>query len=934
MEDVPAKDHAWSVEYNWSEDGKRCTATHICGNDANHNQTEDAAISSEETKAPTCTEKGKTTYTATFAEAWATEQTKTVEDVAALGHDYEWIDNRDGTCTGTCKNDVTHIILNESHYLVADGCSKCDYCELVFELNADGTGYILTGKGKDFKGGAVTIPAYIDGKPVTQIGYCEEVIVDGQPHSKFNSPFAWNSGITTVVIPDTVTRIAEGAFYRCETLVSIEIPASVQTIGKGAFHKCLALSKLTFAADGNLTTIGAYAFSSCFALTSVEIPASVTSIGWAGFDECRSLSDIRFAANSKLTILDGQAFASTAIASIKIPATVSTIGGYAFQNCSNLKSISIPSGVKKIDFWQFINCTNLESITIPASVTFVDHDAFSGCSALTDVYYTGSKEAWNQVAIGNNVTEEGNNGNVALKNATIHYNVVPSEHEYDRFVKVDATCTEDGYSGDTCPCGYIRNKQILPATGHSEENYDAKAPTCTEIGWNAYVTCSRCSYSTYVVKAATGHANADKWTDNGDGTCSDICTNGCGTALETKEHQIDANGCVHCTYHAFTYNVVSVNGQKEVHLLTAGKDIDDLIDENGVLTIPEYINGMPVTTIGYGTTENIDGKDYFVGISPFRGNTDITSVIIPNTVKRIYRNSFDGCTNLVNVTFEEGCQLTILENWTFRGTAIKTIEIPDSITVLDEQVFYTCTQLESVTFGTNSQLEIIYNHAFYGCTSLKEITIPDKVHTIEAGAFQGCTALTSVTFGPDSELTKICNYAFYYCQSLSRIEIPKGVTEIGDGTNLNGCRVFDYCTALEYVYIPAGITRIEERTFGHCESLTEVEFAEDSQLITLGKRAFYACYNLKTIKLPASVVTIEDEPFYDCPLLENVELGAAVESIGMQAFYFNEANFKNQRTNLYIYYAGSEVQWNNITLGGGNSAITNATKYYNAKISE
>ena len=38
---------------------------------------------------------------------------------------------------------------------------------------------------------------------------------------------------------------------------------------------------------------------------------------------------------------------------------------------------------------------------------------------------------------------------------------------------------------------------MIEHLGHDEIAHEAKAPTCTEIGWNAYVTCSRCEYTTY-----------------------------------------------------------------------------------------------------------------------------------------------------------------------------------------------------------------------------------------------------------------------------------------------------------------------------------------------------------------------------------------------------------------------------------------------------
>jgi hypothetical protein len=68
------------------------------------------------------------------------------------------------------------------------------------------------------------------------------------------------------------------------------------------------------------------------------------------------------------------------------------------------------------------------------------------------------------------------------------------------------TCTEVGWDAyDTCSrCDYTTYVEKA-ALGHDLVNHEAKAPTCTAIGWDAYDTCSRCDYTTYVEKAALGH---------------------------------------------------------------------------------------------------------------------------------------------------------------------------------------------------------------------------------------------------------------------------------------------------------------------------------------------------------------------------------------------------------------------------------------------
>lgn len=81
-------------------------------------------------------------------------------------------------------------------------------------------------------------------------------------------------------------------------------------------------------------------------------------------------------------------------------------------------------------------------------------------------------------------------------------------HSWGEAVRViDPTCTTKGLDVKTCQndgCGDTMSV-ILEATGHTEVSHDAKQPTCTEVGWNAYVTCEICDFTTYEEIAAKGH---------------------------------------------------------------------------------------------------------------------------------------------------------------------------------------------------------------------------------------------------------------------------------------------------------------------------------------------------------------------------------------------------------------------------------------------
>ena len=99
-----------------------------------------------------------------------------------------------------------------------------------------------------------------------------------------------NQNIESYVIPSSVTRIGDSAFFYCSSLSNIVIPSSVTSIGDCAFFYCRSLSDIVI--PSSVTSIGNGAFSNCDSLSKIVIPSSVTSISNGAFEDCSSLSDI------------------------------------------------------------------------------------------------------------------------------------------------------------------------------------------------------------------------------------------------------------------------------------------------------------------------------------------------------------------------------------------------------------------------------------------------------------------------------------------------------------------------------------------------------------------------------------------------------------------------------------------------------------------
>lgn len=145
-----------------------------------------------------------------------------------------------------------------------------------FEFTLDNTAAIVTNYKYNGAAADVTIPSRYKGKPVTTIG-----------HAAF-----FNSAVTSVTIPDSVTSISDSAFINCPQLTNISIPNSVTYIGFSAFSSCTSLKSITL--PSSLSFISGALFLGCSQLTTIHIPVSVTSIGNNAFADCPSLMTVTY----------------------------------------------------------------------------------------------------------------------------------------------------------------------------------------------------------------------------------------------------------------------------------------------------------------------------------------------------------------------------------------------------------------------------------------------------------------------------------------------------------------------------------------------------------------------------------------------------------------------------------------------------------------
>eukprot|EP00980_Cylindrotheca_fusiformis_P005838 scaffold1228_cov119-Cylindrotheca_fusiformis.AAC.5 len=266
------------------------------------------------------------------------------------------------------------------------------------------------------------------------VGTLTHLRIDSSVSSIPAYAFDGREALVHVQVPETLTRIGQGAFEGCSKLMgvqfvcsnaspSLETDVSSTTnpdledglirfpenaklqIDDDAFFSCHSLRKVVVCSVSTKVCDTAFAncqglvsvelpeglqviepaFFLCGSLTTVKIPSSVIKICKNAFTGCHSLT--MFDLPYGLVEIGVRSFQQCqSIETLHIPDTVSKIGERAFTLCSGLKFIKLPrSSLERIEESTFSGCRMLEYIMIPSTVSFIGWGAFHGCRSLTHI---------------------------------------------------------------------------------------------------------------------------------------------------------------------------------------------------------------------------------------------------------------------------------------------------------------------------------------------------------------------------------------------------------------------------------------------------------------------------------------------------------------------------------------------------------------------
>ncbi len=602
---------------------------------------------------------------------------------------------------------------------------------------------------------------------------------------------------------------------------------------------------------------------------------------------------------------------------------------------SDVKSAIIGNGITGIGNYVCYGCDNLTTLAISNSVERIGDYTFDGCTQLAEIYYFGTEEEWNNIEIGA--------GNDALSSAVIHFESAP-------------------VISDTCGSSTVWSLDLITGELVVSGNGDVYYP------WEGGATLYWDEYALFVESIVIR-----------DGITS-ISNRAFNCFNKLTSITVDVNNK---HYSNDSYGVLFDKDKTELIQYPIG-------NIRAIYTIPDS-----VTLIGDGAFNKCDSlvnvtipdSVTTIGDTAFCLCSNLTSLTIGNSVTTIGDEAFSFCNRLENISYsgtqEQWKKITIGSNnedltsaaiyydsiwlpvisgecgdsliWELQengllkiagtgemdnfedGTepwyrvkrSILQVVIENGVTTIGDGAFFDCNNLKSVMLG--SDVKSIGWSAFSHCDSLINVTMPDSVTTIDNNAFYSCDSLTdiyysgtqeqwnNISIGSDNgDLTSAEIHYKYYdyfgeCGNSLTWMLNKstGILNIaGKGEMWNyyynptddsePAPWFDQRSDVKTVYIVNGIKNIGSYAFSHCYNLTSVTIPDS--ITTIGDSAFAYCTSLTSVTIPDSVTTISGGAFYRCDSLTDV------------------------------YYNGTQEQWNNISIGSGNSDLSTATIHFNGEV--
>lgn len=737
----------------------------------------------------------------------------------------------------------------------------------------------------------VTIPATLGGKKVTSIGEmafndCLElknVTIPDSVTSIQDYAFQGCSALRIIAIPDSVTSIQDYAFSSCSSLISVTIPASVTDIGCNPFARCSELASIVV--DTGNTVYDSR--NNCNAIIEKEtnrlisgckkttIPESVLGIGDSAFEGCLGLTNVTIPEN--VVYIGNNPFAAcVGLISVTIPKSVVYIGKNPFVDCSELISISVDTGNTTYDSRNNCNAiietgrnkliSGCKATVIPESVTSIWGEAFKGSSKLTTIVIpSGVKEIVGNpfcrcsgltsivVDADNEIYDSRNNCNAIIETRT---NKLISGCESTIIPSNVISIEDEAFYGCTGLKSIVIPDSVQSIEGSafaicsSLENIEIPA-SVTDIGNCAFLGCS--SLTKVIIQGSV--TRLDLYTF---AKCSSLTSM---VILGEIREGIVTNG-----WDEIFQEVYFDYPENTVIYGYLGSNVPLLAELMGV-TFKE--NKWSYTTLKDGTLK-ITGY-------PFTAIDSDGLLSIPNTI--------------------DGKKVTVLGESLFENQLdIVTVEIGEGVREIESRCFYNCSALTEVVLPTS--LETLASDAFEGVendTTKLQITIPEKMEDVSNLGIENVANIQNITIyvvaGGQAEVylqqfdNVIVNTYQPQQTPLKDNETTEQVTEvekteIGKTYTVKGLK-YKVTSSKNVTIVGASKKNVKKVTIPSKVKILGKSF----KVTAVGKKSFKKYTKLTTVVIGSDVKTIGDEAFRNCSKLKKVTIGKNVKTIGKKAFY-------------------------------------------------
>ena len=711
------------------------------------------------------------------------------------------------------------------------------------------------------------------------------------------NPGPWcGQGFTQLVIEEGVTGIGAYAFYNCDGVENLpKLPSTLETVGEGAFHGCVPKyfrfngtaeqwAQVKIGEDNDsLQKIHFLTHSMAYV---EEKPATCTEAGSNGYYRCDVCGKLfRDEAGEIETTLEAEVTPALGHTMELIEAkepSCTEVGNSAYYTCKTCqKSFRDEQGNEE---------TTAEGEVIP----LVPHLVLKTEAVDATCTEPGNIEYFTCGVCGKLFKDDTGTEETTLEDVTL----APLGHTMVKTEAKAPTDTENGnnayYTCETCHKVFkdeegkqettVEDETLPTLEKHELVKVEAKDPTCTETGNRVYYTCNLCDklYRDETAKFQTtleavtiaplGHTMEK--TEAVEPTYRSTGNNAYYTCKRCGKVYKDEAGQTETTVEDEVLAVLP-----SIALGDCGKNLTWVLTEDGMLIVSG--NGwMP----DFGNSNTAPWHQY---------RTNIYKVVLETGVTDIGDYAFYSCYQMKEIHIPEG--VTQIGQFAFQDCEkLEKAALPSTVSSIGQHAFYNCGSLQEMQIPEG--VVQIDSRLFSGCTNLKSVKLPDSITSISYDAFRYCSNLTELVL--PAKLKEIGSDAFSGCKSLTKLDIPKTVTSIGsgafsgcsgltsitipDGVAQIGSSAFSGCSALTSVNIPKGLVRINSDTFSNCSGLIEVVIPNG--VLSIEPSAFSGCSGLESVSIPDSVTSIGWDAFSGCSGLTNVTIPNSVTSIGSSAF--------------------------------------------------